>query len=198
MRLSHTVSSVSRLSSCGTTPSRARMRGPSTAGSSPSTRSVAAGHGRDAADHPHGRASCPRRSDRGSRTPRRARSRSRCRRPRRSAPKRFVSARASISACGPGDVTAADASQRVRQRRVGFRSDSAATSGPRSPVRRPPTLRALGSAPRPPRGQRVKRCAGTLTSVVQRRQISASRWISRPVANRNGGSPGRGSSRSSS
>src|SRR5207245_663866 len=35
--LSHTVSSVSRLSSCGTTPRRARMDGPWAAGSMPST-----------------------------------------------------------------------------------------------------------------------------------------------------------------
>ena len=39
MRLSSTVSSESRLSSCGTTPSRARMLEPSTAGSMPRMRS---------------------------------------------------------------------------------------------------------------------------------------------------------------
>src|SRR5215472_17828333 len=38
MRLSKTVSSVSRLSSCGTTPNRARMREPSTVGSMPRMR----------------------------------------------------------------------------------------------------------------------------------------------------------------
>ena len=79
-----TVSSVSRLSSCGTTPSRARISGPSTRGSRPSTRSSPLGRPATRSRSCASSTSCPRRSGRGSRTPRPARRRSRCRRPRRS------------------------------------------------------------------------------------------------------------------
>ena len=54
-RFSRTVSSVSRVSCWGTTPSRARICGPSRSGSSPRTAAVRRVSGRDAPDHPHRR-----------------------------------------------------------------------------------------------------------------------------------------------
>ena len=52
-RFSRTVSSVSRLSSCGTTPIRARIRGPSTSGVHAQHLQRAARPRRHAGDHPH-------------------------------------------------------------------------------------------------------------------------------------------------
>ena len=54
-RFSWTVSSVSSVSCCGTTPRRARIRGPSIAGSRPRIRERAGRDRRHAADHPHRR-----------------------------------------------------------------------------------------------------------------------------------------------
>ena len=54
-RFSSTLSSSSSVSACGTTPRRARMVGPSRAGSRPKTVSVPSADRRDGADHAHRR-----------------------------------------------------------------------------------------------------------------------------------------------
>ncbi len=55
MMFSRTVSSMSSVSCCGTTPSRPRIFTPSLAGSMPEDAQRSVGDGRDAADHAHRR-----------------------------------------------------------------------------------------------------------------------------------------------
>src|SRR5262245_6624373 len=121
MRLSHTVSSVSRLSSWGTTPTRARIRGPSDAGSRPSTRTVPPLTGDT---HPIIRMVELLPAPLGPRKPNASPGEISKSMPSTATkpPKRFVSARASINA----SPIEGDASQRLRQPRGGLRSVLAA------------------------------------------------------------------------
>ena len=108
MRLSHTVSSVSRLSSCGTTPMRARISGPSTRGVEAEHAQLAARTRRHAADHPHrrrlARAVRPRKPNASPGSIAKSMPSTAT-----NEPKRFVSARASII----GSVMPSDASCHV-------------------------------------------------------------------------------------